>query len=77
MGGRSSPGIFNSLLGAVEWIIKIVCEVLHLCHLLDDFLLADSRFENGRSLKINLSLFNLLEVPLTTAKNKIVGLSEP
>ena len=73
MGGRSSPGIFNSLLGAVEWISKIVCEVLHLCHLLDDFLSADSRFEN-RSLKINLRLFNLLEVPLTTAKNKIVGL---
>ena len=35
MDGRSSPGIFNSLPGAMKWIINKVYEIPRLCHFLD------------------------------------------
>lgn len=35
MDGRSSPGIFNFLPGAMKWIINKVYEIPRLCHFLD------------------------------------------
>ena len=47
LGGRSSPGIFNYLPDAVEWIIKSVCGIPHQCHLSDFCLSAEPQLEHS------------------------------
>ena len=50
MGSRSSPYIFDCVSSALEWICKHNYEVEYICHLLNDFLAAESVPEKGNAL---------------------------
>ena len=68
MGSRSSPFIFDSLSVALEWICMHNYELRFLCHLLDDFLAAESIVEKGNALSVIRYVFHLLGIPLVPEK---------
>ena len=69
MGGRSSPGIFDNLPRAVEWICKYNYDLQWLCHLLDDFLSAEPVSLKGHSISTPKNVFALLlGIPIAPGK---------
>ena len=68
MGGRSSPGIFDTLPRAVEWICKYNYDLQWLCHLLDDFLSAEPVSLKGHSISTLKNVFALLGIPIAPGK---------
>ena len=68
MGGRSSPGIFDNLPTAVEWICKQKYHIDRICHLLDDFLTAELSSAQGNALAKVLLLFEKLGIPIAPGK---------
>lgn len=74
MGGRSSPGIFDKLSEALEWIAKKNYGLDYICHLLDDFLVAEAQDQEGKALHSLLALFGRLGIPI--ARHKVDGPSQ-
>ena len=68
MGSRSSPYIFDSLSVALEWICIHNYELRFLCHLLDDFLAAESVAEEGNVRSVILNFFARLGIPVDQEK---------
>ena len=67
MGGRSSPGIFDNLPSALEWICTQNYFIENLCHLLDDYFTAEPAC-NPKNLDIILRVFDTLGVPVAPKK---------
>ena len=74
MGGRSSPGLFDKFASALEWIAINNYELVHTCHLLDDFLTVEAPSNKGKGLKKLLQFFDILNVPV--ASHKVEGPSQ-
>jgi len=74
MGGRSSPALFDRLSEALEWLAARKYGVDYICHLLDDFLVAELPSKKGESLNIILELFQRLSIPI--AQHKVEGPSQ-
>ena len=68
MDGRSSPYLFDTLPTAIEWICRNNYNLPMTCHLLDDFLGAESKKTKGQFLKVVLKLFDELGVPMSSDK---------
>ena len=62
MGGRSSPGIFDKLPEALEWIIVINYSIERFFHLLDDFLAVEPESKKGEALECILKVFEILGI---------------
>ncbi|XP_066911437.1 uncharacterized protein [Clytia hemisphaerica] len=74
MGGRSSPGIFDKLSEALEWVAVNNYGLDHTCHLLDDFLVVEAPRKKGQALVKLLQLFQKVNIPI--ANHKVEGPSQ-
>ena len=68
MGGRSSPGIFDNLPTAVEWVCKQKYHIDRICHLLEDILTAELSSAQGNALSKVLLLFEKLSIAISHGK---------
>ena len=72
MGCSSSCSTFEAFSTAIEWIAKHNCQIKHMLHLLDDFLIVAPSLEHCHSQLVNfLNLCEYLGIPM--APEKTVG----
>ena len=72
----SAPCIFNQLSDAIEWILLNECSISFVCHILDDFLIAEPPCSNPpldsrcrASLLSMILTFKTLNIPISASKS--------
>ena len=75
-GLRSATFLFNQLSDTLDWILIHICKISFVCHILDDFLLAEPSapppFQQlcSDSLQRMLSTFHNIRIPIASAKKE-------